>query len=84
MSKNSEKAGPAVDHYKATLEDGALVMRPYCACGHALDEDYFCDPCNKKCRCREIICDNDATLGRVKDYIRKSSRFSGFRIGLDP
>ncbi len=84
MTRSPEKSDPAVDHYKATIEDGSLAMTPYCACGHVLDEDYFCDQCDRKCHCREILCDNEATLDLIKDYIKKSSQFSGFRIRLGP
>ncbi len=82
MNRNSEKGKPGCDHYKAAIEDGSLVMIPYCACGQALDEDYFCEKCNKKCHCREIFCDNEATLDLIKEYAKKSSQFAGFRIRL--
>ncbi|MBC2717585.1 MAG: hypothetical protein HF978_19960 [Desulfobacteraceae bacterium] len=77
-----EKEDLIRDHYKATLEKGSLVMGPYCACGQALNEDYFCDKCNRECHCRQIVCDNEATLNMVKNYIKKSSQFSGFKVKL--
>lgn len=81
MTKIVEEKGPR-DHYKATLESGSLVMKPYCACGNILDDDYFCDRCDRKCHCHQIICDTKATLELVKSYVKKSSQFSAFKIKL--
>ncbi|OQY03488.1 MAG: hypothetical protein B6I22_11545 [Desulfobacteraceae bacterium 4572_123] len=72
----------APDYYEASLENGSLVMKPYCACGNSLDEDYFCEKCNRKCHCNLIICDNEETIELVKRYARKSSKFSGFKTKL--
>jgi len=82
MTTIVEKNDLPCDHYEATLENGSLVMKPYCACGNSLNEDYFCDRCNKRCHCHQIVCDNEATLKLVKSYIRKSSRFSAFKVKL--
>jgi len=73
---------PPRDYYEASLENGSLVMKPYCACGNALNEDYFCEKCHRKCHCNQIVCDNEATLKLVKRYIRKSSQFSAFKVKL--
>jgi hypothetical protein len=70
------------DHYKAEMEHGSLVMKPFCACGNELDEDYFCDKCSKRCHCNEILCDSEATLEVVQDYIRRTAQFGGFRARL--
>jgi hypothetical protein len=77
LDKNSPR-----DYYEASLENGSLVMKPYCACGNALNEDYFCEKCHRKCHCNQIVCDNEATLKLVKRYIRKSSQFSAFKVKL--
>ena len=82
MTTVIEKKDFLHDHYAATLENGLLVMEPRCACGNPLNEDYLCDKCNKKCRCHQIVCDNETTLKRVKTYIRKSPQFSGFTVKL--
>lgn len=82
MTKIVEKNSPPSDYYEAALEKGSLVMKPYCACGNALNEDYFCDKCNRRCNCRQIVCDNENTLKLVKNYIRKSSKFSAFKVKL--
>lgn len=70
------------DYYKAALEDGSLVMKPYCSCGNILEENYFCEKCQKRCHCSLIVCDDEATLELVQTYIRKSPRFSAFRAKL--
>lgn len=82
MNATTEKDKLHHDYYKATLENGNLAMTPYCACGNALNDDYFCEKCSRRCRCYEIVCDNTATLDRVKKYIRKSSKFVGYTAVL--
>jgi hypothetical protein len=82
MTTIVEKNDLTCDHYEATLENGSLVMKPYCACGNSLNENYFCDRCNKRCHCHQIICYNEATLKLVKSYMRKSSQFSAFKVKL--
>jgi len=82
MTKIVEKNNLPCDQYEATLENESLVMKPYCACGNSLDEDYFCNKCNRHCRCNQIVCDNENTLKVVKNYIRKSSQFSAFKVKL--
>lgn len=82
MTTVIEKDDGSRDFYEATLENGSLVMEPHCACGNALNDDYFCDKCNKKCHCRHIVCDNEVTLNLVEKYIRKSSQFSAFTVKL--
>lgn len=70
------------DHYWATIENGSLVMQPYCACDNLLGEDYFCEKCNRRCHCNEILCDTEATLELVQRYIRQSSQFAAFKAKL--
>jgi hypothetical protein len=82
MTTVIEKDDAPRDYYKATLENGSLVMEPRCACGNPLNDDYVCDKCNKKCHCHQIICDNETTLELVKKYIRKSPQFSAFTVKL--
>lgn len=82
MNANKENNNLNCDHYKATLEMDCLSMTPYCACGAMLNEDYFCEKCNKRCRCFRIFCDTSATLDLVQKYIRQSPRFSGFSASL--
>lgn len=82
MIQNNKKKGPVQDYFEATLENGSLVMKPFCACGNALDEDYFCEKCNRRCFCNRIRCDNEKTLELVRSYIIKSPKFSGFKATL--
>lgn len=82
MTEIIENESTPRDHYLASLESGSLVMTPYCSCGNCLNEDYFCERCGKKCQCRLVICHDENTLQRVKQYIRKSSQFSGFKAKL--
>jgi hypothetical protein len=70
------------DHYRAWLEDGSLVMKPYCACGTELGEDYACENCGRRCHCNEILCADENTLELVKAYIRRSGQFSAFKARL--
>ncbi len=82
MTQIIEKDHLPRDYYAASLENGSLVMTPYCACGNSLNDDYFCEQCNKKCQCHLIVCDDAATLDLVNRYIRKASQFSGFKARL--
>ena len=70
------------DYYKATLENGSLVMTPHCACGNVLNEDYFCENCKRQCHCYQIVCDTPDTLGLVQKYIRESPQFAVYTAGL--
>ena len=76
MTEIKEKNISERDHYKATLEKGSLTMTPYCACGNMLNEDYFCEKCNRHCHCYQIVCDNTTTLALVQKYIRESPKFA--------
>lgn len=82
MNRETEAQAVEQDCYRAHLENGQLAMAPFCACGNALNEDYFCERCQRKCRCELVICADQATLERVRAYIRKASQFSGFKARL--
>jgi hypothetical protein len=68
--------------YYAHLEDGQLVMEPYCSCGNALDEGYNCEKCKKHCQCSDILCEDQATLNLVEKYMRTSPKFRHFNAML--
>ncbi|MFW5902225.1 MAG: hypothetical protein ACOCTS_04190 [Thermodesulfobacteriota bacterium] len=72
-----------MDHYKARLENGELLMSPYCSCGRILDTSYYCEACDRHCRCYDIICEDEAAFERVRAYIRKSPQFSGYTAHMD-
>ncbi|UCD78474.1 MAG: hypothetical protein JSW26_24180 [Desulfobacterales bacterium] len=70
------------DYYEAMLEKGSLVMIPHCACGNALNEDYFCEKCDRRCHCYHIVCGTPDTLNLVQRYISESSKFTVYTAGL--
>jgi hypothetical protein len=80
MTEPTDKNRAPDDYYLAGMDDGALSIQPFCGCGNGLDEDYYCDRCRKKCRCRRIVCRDAETLEQVRRYIRKSPQFSGFQV----
>jgi hypothetical protein len=82
MTQIVEKGNIPRDYYETTLDNGSLMMKPYCACGNRLDDDYFCEKCQRECRCHLIICHDEETLALARHYIRKSSQFSGFKAKL--
>ncbi|BBO76815.1 hypothetical protein DSCW_42320 [Desulfosarcina widdelii] len=82
MTQMVEKGNVPSDYFEAALENGELVMAPCCACGNRLDDDYFCEQCHRACRCRLVLCRDADTLDRVRQYIRKSSQFSGLTARL--
>ena len=68
--------------FYAHLEDGQLVMEPYCTCSNPLDEHYYCDKCSKHCKCNDILCEDQATLNLVEKYIRTSPQFRNLNAML--
>lgn len=70
------------DHFRASLEDGGLAMKPFCRCGGQLNEDYHCAACNRDCRCTTFVCDDEATLAAVKRFVEEQPSFEGFRTLL--
>ena len=81
IQTSDNKAGRE-DFYLAYLENGELVMQPFCACGNMLDENYYCETCSRQCRCYLIVCKDGATLAQVQANIRKSPQFSVYRAKL--
>lgn len=80
ISKDTESTGFAA--YHAYLEDGQLVMEPYCSCGSPLDENYHCKKCDKHCKCTDVLCEDQATLTLVEKYVRTSPKFRNFSVML--
>lgn len=68
--------------FKAMLEEGELVMEPYCECGELLDEEYNCESCHEHCLCLEVRCDSQPTLERVQQFIDHNERFGKFKAVL--
>jgi hypothetical protein len=83
MSETSkDKNFAALGAFYARLEDGQLVMEPYCSCGNLLDESYHCDKCDQHCQCPDILCEDQATLNLVEKYVRTSPKFRNFNVML--
>lgn len=72
------------DYFIAAIEEGELAMRPFCACGNYLEEDYFCSRCRKQCLCTHIYCVNREVLDKVTAFISQSTSFGKFEATLLP
>jgi hypothetical protein len=72
----------ARDYFIAHFEDGGLVMEPYCSCGEALNEDYFCTVCGRQCTCIEVRCKDREAFDLMETLIRENPRFKNFRAIL--
>lgn len=71
-----------LDVYYAYLENGELVLEPYCCCGTALDESYRCERCQRHVHPTDILCEDTGTLNMVEKYMRTSPKFRNFRAML--
>jgi len=56
------------DYFIAEMEEGQLVMHPFCKCGNPLDEHYYCEKCQRQCLCNDIICHDETTFRFVQDH----------------
>ena len=56
------------DYFFAEMEEGELVMKPFCQCGNPLAEDYFCEKCRKQCRCTDVVCADENTFRFIQDH----------------
>jgi hypothetical protein len=74
---------PNKGYFNATLENAELNMRPHCACGNPLPEDYYCEKCQKQCRCTEIRCKDKAAFDYVNGMLTSNKRFHNFTAVLD-
>jgi hypothetical protein len=81
-STSKDMNSAALGVFYARLEEGRLVMEPYCSCGNQLDEGYNCEKCNKHCQIPDILCEDQATLNLVEKYGRTSPKFRNFNIML--
>jgi hypothetical protein len=83
MSEEKEDRGMAgLDTYYAYLEDGELVLEPYCSCGNPLDEMYYCDVCRQHRHPVDVLCEDASALKMVEKYIRTSAKFRSFKAML--
>ena len=80
--QNKDSSTTGIETYYAYLEDGELVMEPYCSCGNFLDEMYYCDACKRHCHPTDILCEDEKALRMVDQYIRTSPKFRKFKAML--
>ena len=71
-----------IDYLFASIEEGELVLEPFCSCGTALDENYHCAKCGKVCDCKFVACSGPQALGIVEKLIAGNPRFRNFNASL--
>jgi hypothetical protein len=54
---------------------GELLMEPFCWCGSALEQDYFCTECDHKCRVTLIACADPRALSIAQALVRTNADF---------
>lgn len=72
----------AVDYLLASIEDGQLVMEPFCSCGTMLDENYQCPECNRTCSCRFVACEDPRALAIVEKLLSGNPVFRDYEATL--
>ena len=70
------------DYLLAYWENGGLVMEPHCFCGAALEEDYFCGKCSRKCKCKFIACQDPQALTVVQKLLCGNPNFRDYEASL--
>ncbi len=70
-------------YFRASIEGKELIMKPHCACGNHLEEEYFCEACRKKITCNEIRCADQATLDYVDRLLHNNASFRNFTAVLE-
>ena len=74
-----------MDYFYATLDEGSLVMEPFCGqCHQPLNEDYYCERCQRQCRCIEIVCPDRETLEAAQRFIEGHPDFQRFHASEGP
>ncbi|MEM5788572.1 MAG: hypothetical protein AAGU11_14765 [Syntrophobacteraceae bacterium] len=71
-----------IDYLLASIEDGQLILEPFCSCGNLLDEKYHCPECNKVCECRMVACTSAQSLAIVERLVAGNPNFRGFDATL--
>jgi hypothetical protein len=67
------------DYFLARSGGEELDMEPFCFCGKALEQDYFCPDCNHKCNLTLIVCD-DAQALALAQKLASSPDFHKFEV----
>ncbi len=68
------------DYFLARWENDELIMEPHCFRGHALDDEYQCGECDRRCRCTFIACQDSEALARVERLLRGNPDFHQFQV----
>jgi hypothetical protein len=55
-----------------------LLMEPFCWCGSALEQDYFCTECDHQCRVTLIACADPGALSIAQTLVRTNAEFAKF------
>ena len=67
------------DYFLARSDGGReLLMEPYCWCGSALEQDYFCTECDHECRVTLIACADPGALSIAQALVRMNADFHDF------
>ncbi len=72
----------AIDYLLASIHEGQLTIEPFCSCGTALDENYYCEQCGKVCDCRFVACSGPQALGIVEKLVAGNPNFRNFKASL--
>jgi len=85
LADPTKRWGKEMDYFFSTLEEGSLVMEPICGeCKEQLNEDYYCDRCQRQCLCTNIVCQDQETLEVAKKFIQEHPEFHRFRAYIGP
>lgn len=67
------------DYFVASSQGEELEMEPFCWCGKALDQEYFCPDCNHKCNLTLIACADPGALA-LAQKLASSPDFHKFEV----
>ncbi len=70
------------DFLLASWEDEQLVMEPFCHCGKALEEDFYCKDCGRECQCTFVACSDPRALSVAERLISGNPDFKNFKASL--
>ncbi len=68
------------DYFVARVEDGELLMEPFCYCGNPLDDQYYCKPCEHQCSCTFVACADPGATAMMETLVRSRVDFGKFEI----
>ena len=71
-----------IDYFVAALGAEGLEMEPHCSCGEAVDEEYFCEACNRTTRPTFVACLSGAALSEVERLVRGNPHFRNFGCSM--